>query len=181
MNVDEFRQAIDKQITLFKEDLLRLRGDRISVDVLADVKVEAYNTQNPIENIATVSVIDARTIIIKPWDSGILKELEKALLFIDLGATIQITEGAIRVIFPQLTQERRMELVKLLKQKAEATRVVVRNLRREIRREIDEFENQGGSEDKANRKRDEVEKYVTEVVEKLDKMSTVKEKELLTV
>lgn len=181
MAVEKFKKETSGIIEQLAEDLKKMRGNRVAPEVVTEVEVEAYESKSPIQNLANVSNTDARTIVVQPWDKSILEDIEKALIKADLGAQIQVNKGLVRVIFPDMTKERREEMVKVMKQRAEKSKIQVREVRKDVMKEIDEAQEGGLSEDEAFRRRDDVEKIVKSTNEKIDEMRDEKEKQLLTV
>ncbi len=178
MEFKKFQKEIDEVITHTQEELDKLRTNRANPDFLKDVKVEAYNTMNPIKNVANVTVADPKSLVVQPWDSNIVESVDKGLRSANLGVSIQIEGDTVRVIFPDLTQERREELVDFMNDKIEEARVRVRNVRNKYMKLIDQEEKEGLSEDTAYRYRDEVEKGVKKVNEELEELREEKEKKL---
>jgi len=181
MDVDLFKKDIDKCLDYLKDDLSQIRTGRATPELVQDVMVSAYETSSPLKNIATINVVDAKTINIQPWDKTILDNIAKALESANLGFSV-IKEGdRVLIKAPDLTEERRKEYVKVMKERVEDGRVAVRQVRQKYMKEIDEAEKEGFSEDEADRVRDEIEKVVKETNEKIEEIRSTKEEELLTI
>jgi ribosome recycling factor len=181
MDIDLFKKDIEKCVDHLKEDLSQIRTGRANPELVEEVTVDAYGAVTPIKNIATISVIDAKTINIQPWDKSIVDNLAHGLEDANLGFSI-ITEGdRVLVKLPDLTEERRKEYVKIMKERIEDGRVAVRQVRQKYMKEIDELEKEGFSEDQADRLRDEIEKIVKEVNDRIEEIRKEKEKELTTI
>ncbi len=178
MKFEKCQEEINGVISYAQEELDKLRTNRANPDFLKDVKVEAYNTMNPIKNVANVTVSDPKSLVVQPWDSNIVESVEKGLRAANLGVSIQIEGDMVRVVFPDLTQERREELVDYMNDKIEEARVKVRNVRNKYMKKIDSEEEEGLSEDMAYRYRDEIEEEVKKVNEKLEEIRDKKEKKL---
>ncbi len=132
----ELNEKINKAISFFVEDLGSIRAGRASTTVLNKISVDYYGTMTPVSQVAAVSTPDARTIMIQPWDASLIKEIEKAILASELGINPQNDGKAIRLSFPQLTEDRRKELTKTVAKKSEDCKVVIRGIRRD---EIEKF------------------------------------------
>lgn len=181
MDIDLFKKDIEKCVVHLKEDLSQIRTGRANPELVEDVTVDAYGAVTPIKNIATISVVDAKTINIQPWDKSIIDNLAHGLEDANLGFSI-ITEGdRVLVKLPDLTEERRKEYVKIMKERVEDGRVAVRQVRQKYMKEIDEAQKDGFSEDQADRLRDEIEKIVKETNDRIEEIRKEKEKELTTI
>jgi ribosome recycling factor len=181
MDIDLFKKDIEKCVVHLKEDLSQIRTGRANPELVEDVTVDAYGAVTPIKNIATISVVDAKTINIQPWDKSIVDNLAHGLEDANLGFSI-ITEGdRVLVKLPDLTEERRKEYVKIMKERVEDGRVAVRQVRQKYMKEIDEAQKDGFSEDQADRLRDEIEKIVKETNDRIEEIRKEKEKELTTI
>jgi len=181
MDIELFKKDIEKCIDHLKEDLSQIRTGRANPELVEEVTVDAYGVATPIKNIATISVIDAKTINIQPWDKSIMDSLAHGLEDANLGFSI-IKEGdRVLVKLPDLTEERRKEYVKIMKERVEDGRIAVRQVRQKYMKEIDEALKEGFSEDQADRQRDEIEKIVKETNERIEEIRKEKEKELTTI
>ncbi|HEQ65351.1 MAG TPA: ribosome recycling factor, partial [bacterium] len=161
-------------------DIKKMRSNRATPDLLADIKVEAYGTLNPLKNISTISVVDAKNILVQPWDKSLVEEINKGLMQSDLNLSIQVEGEHVRVIFPDMTLERRKEMVKIMKQRIESARVAIRSVRQDMMQSIDQSEKDGISEDQAFRMREDVEKTVKDYNQKVEDLREKKENELMT-
>lgn len=181
MDTDKFKLDLDKCIEALSEDLGQIRTGRATPELVEDILVEAYNTQAPLKNYATISASDTKSLVISPWDKTILDNISKAVSESNRGFS-SLTEGDhIRVSLPDLTEERRKEYVKVMKDRVEDTRVAVRNVRQKYMKELDEMQEGGMSEDAADRVRDILEDMVKEYNEKIEEMKDSKEKDLMTI
>ncbi len=181
MDTTVFKKDIDKCIQYLKEDLSQIRVGRATPDLVDEVMVDAYNTTSPLRNLSTITVVDAKTINVEPWDKTILEDVGRGLENAKLGFSIIMEGNRVLLKLPELTEERRKEYVKVMKERVEDARVAVRQVRQKYMKDIDELENDGLSEDQADRVRDEIEKNVKEVNEKIEGIREEKEKELLTI
>ena len=181
-NYEEYVQKWNKTLDVLSHEFATLRAGRANAAVLERISVEYYGAQTPIAQIASIATPEPRVLIIAPWDVGILKAMEKAILASDLGINPQNDGKVIRLNFPQLTQERRRELIKQVQKFAETAKVSVRNIRREA------IEVQKALKKKSEITEDDLkdaEKDLQELTDKycknVDEMTTKKEKELLEV
>lgn len=173
---------MNKAIDVLTADFATVRAGRANPAVLNHVTVDYYGVPTPINQVGSVSVPEARTIVIQPWDATILSELEKALLKSDIGITPNNDGKVIRLNFPPLTEERRRELVKDVSKKSEAAKVAVRNIRREaISRFKTQKKNNEITEDDLDLLEEDIQKLTDRFVKEIDKLTDEKEKEILEV
>ena len=176
----EVREKMNNSIEALKKDFMRIRTGRASTAILDGIKVECYNAQMPLEQVASLSVPESRLITIKPWDQTILGEIEKSILKSELGLTPMNDGKIIRIAIPPLTEERRKELAKLAKKIAEEGKVSIRNHRREANEMFKELKNEKEiSEDDMYKCQDDVQKITDELIKKTDEITTEKEKEII--
>jgi len=182
MNYDftQFKESLKEIEAWLEKELKSVRTGRATPAILDGIKAENYGVLSPINQMANIAVEDARTLRITPFDPSATKEIEKAITEANLGLSMVTDEKGLRVIFPELTGERRQELVKLAKDKLEEARVSVRRKRDEVWNEIQEKEKAGElTEDEKYMAKDEMEKIVKETNDKLEKIFEDKEKEIL--
>lgn len=173
---------MSKSIEALRHELARLRTGRASAALLDHIKVEYYGNEVPISQAATVSVSDARTITITPWDKGMVGPIEKAILASDLGLTPNTAGTTIRIVLPPLTEERRRELGKVVHHEGENAKVAIRNIRRDAIHHIkDLLKERKISEDEERRAEEEVQKLTDRHVREVDELVRQKEAELLAV
>ena len=179
-NFTPFRQNIKELEEWLKREMSTIRTGRATPAILDGIKVEAYGTEMPINQVANISVEDARMIRITPWDATQTKAIEKAIVAGDLGLSVAVDGVGLRVTFPELTGERRTALIKVAKQKLEDARVTLRNEREKIIKDVDAQEKGGTiSEDEKFRVKAELQKMVDEAGKLLDDIFTKKEKEII--
>lgn len=180
--VQEAADKMQKSMEAFKHDLTKIRTGRASLAILDGVKVDAYGSAMPLNQVGTLTIPESRMIVIQPWDPQLLTAVEKAIQKSDLGLT-PISDGKlIRINIPQLTEERRKEMVKRVKKIAEEYRVAIRNLRREsIDRLKKQKESKEISEDELFRLQDEVQNVTDKFVKKVDDAAINKENEVMEV
>lgn len=169
-----------KTLQVFEKDLGKVRAGRASPALLEGIKVDYYGVPTPINQVATISIPESRLIVIQPWDKSLLGEIEKALLKSDLGLTPQNDGKVIRLPIPRLSEERRRELVKLVKKMAEESKVALRNIRRDAMEELKKLEKEKQiSQDQLRQYQNEVQKITDRYVEKVDELVKEKEKEIM--
>jgi ribosome recycling factor len=177
-----FEEKMGKSLANLAEEFAGIRAGRANPHVLDKLRVDYYGTPSPIQSVANVSVPEPRMIQIQPWEASMVKEIEKAIMCSDLGINPTNDGKVIRLVFPELTEERRKELAKDIKKKGENAKVAVRNIRRDA---IDHFKKVGKeedlSEDEIKDLEDTIQKLTDEYVAKVDKAVDAKSKEILTV
>ncbi len=175
-------EKMKKTIDALQENLGTIRAGRANPAILNKINVEYYGTATPLTQVASVSVPEARMIVIQPWDANILKEIEKEISKSDIGITPNNDGKVIRLTFPELTEERRKEIVKTVKKMGEESKVVIRNIRRDA---IDFAKNLKKnneiSEDELKGEEENVQKITDKFVEEIDKIICSKEKEVMQV
>jgi len=180
--LSEARGKMGKAIGVLKDDLAAIRTGRASPAVLARIVVDYYGTQVPINQLASFSVPEPRTLVVQPFDKGGISAMEKAIQSSDLGITPSNDGNVIRLSFPPLTEERRKELVKVLHARAEEARVAVRNIRRHEKEAMERLEREHAiSEDELSRGEKELQKLTDQFVAEIDEIQRHKEQELLEV
>lgn len=174
------KTTMNKSIEFYRSQLSKVRTGRASASLVDNVKVDYYGAPTPISQIASISVPDARTIMIQPWDRGSLNPIEKAIQQADLGFNPQNDGNVIRIPVPPLTEQRRLEFVKLCKKYAEEAKISVRNIRRD---EIDVLKkaekDKTLTEDERKKGEEDIQKITDEFVKKIDEYLVIKEKELM--
>lgn len=181
-NLEQFSSKMEKTIETLREEYATIRAGRANPHLLDKLKVDYYGQPSSLQTVANVSVPEARVIQIQPWESKLIKEIEKAILNSDLGLNPSNDGKVIRLVFPELTEERRKELVKDIKKKAENAKVAVRNIRRDAN-ELYKKMNKASeiSEDEFKHLEDNVQKITDHYVLEIDKVMEDKSKEILTV
>ncbi|MBO5285275.1 MAG: ribosome recycling factor [Clostridia bacterium] len=178
----DLEEKTEKTISVLKSEYASIRAGRANPHILDKVLVDYYGTPTPINQVGNISVTDARCLVIAPWDSSMLKVIEKQLLADNIGITPSNDGKVIRLVFPILTEERRKELVKQVKKLGEDSKVAIRNIRRDALESYKKMKNNKEiSEDEYAGAEKEVEKIVAKAVEQVEKVSADKEKDILTV
>ena len=175
-------QKMQKSIEALKADLAKIRTGRAHPGLLDHVTVDYYGVQTPINQVANVTVLDARTLGVQPWEKKMVAAVEKAIREADLGLNPQTQGEMIRVPMPPLTEERRRELIKVVKQEGENAKVAVRNLRRDANQQLKEaLKAKTISEDEERRAQEDVQKLTDRYIAEIDKLLQQKEAELLQI
>lgn len=182
MELNEIEERMQKTISVFEGNLSEIRAGRANPAILNKVSVEYYGVPTPINQVAGISVPEARTIVIQPWDASILKAIEKAILASDIGLNPNNDGKVIRLNFPELTEERRKELVKDIKKIAEEARVSVRSIRRDGMDDAkNKQKNSEITEDERANLEDRIQKLTDKYVAEVDSILEKKEKEIMSI
>ncbi len=171
-----------KSLEALKKDLTTVRTGRATPSILDRVHVDAYGSMMPISQLAKISLPDARTVVVQPWDKTMLGPIEKAVQKSDIGIHPVNDGNAIRLAVPSLTEERRKELVKVVKKKVEEGKVSLRNIRRDVNEDLKKLEKAGtSSEDEMRRTQEKVQKLTDKYIKDFDDIATNKEKEIMEI
>ncbi len=182
MDYTSLKEKMEKAINAYNERLAEVRAGRANPAILNKVKIDYYGTPTPINQVAGVSVPEARLIVIQPWDASILKEIEKAILAADIGINPNNDGKVIRLAFPELNEERRKELVKDIKKMAEEAKVVIRNTRRDGIDEAKAKQKDGEiTEDELKQAENEIQKITDKSIEEIDSILEKKEKDIMSI
>ncbi|WP_122155115.1 ribosome recycling factor [Paraburkholderia sp.] len=186
MSVADIRKGVEQKmqrsIDAFKNDLSKIRTGRAHTGLLDHIQVDYYGSPVPISQVANMTLIDARTIGVQPWEKKMVPVVEKAIRDSDLGLNPATQGDVIRVPMPALTEERRRELTKVARSEAETAKVAVRNLRRDANEQLKKLvKDKEISEDDERRAGDDVQKFTDKFVNEIDKLVTTKEAEIMTV
>ena len=184
MSVDftDYSRRMDKAMDHLADEFGAVRAGRANAKVLDRITVEYYGTETPLNGVATISTPDARTLVIQPWDTTLLKEIQKAILTSELGINPQNDGKVIRLVFPQLTEERRKELSKQVKKYAEDAKVAMRNIRRDGMDYIKKLKkNSEITEDDQKKAEKDLQDILDKYIKKADEALAAKEKELMSI
>ncbi len=182
MDLQELEGRMTKSIDVFSQNLSEVRAGRANPAILNKISVEYYGMPTPINQVAGISVPEARTIVIQPWDASVLKSIEKAILASDIGLNPNNDGKVIRLNFPELTADRRKELAKDIRKMAEEAKVSIRSIRRDGMDEVkDEQKRSEITEDEKADFEDKIQKLTDKYVAEIDKMLENKEKEIMTI
>lgn len=181
-NLNVYEDKMKKTISVLESEMKTVRAGRANPAILDKVTVEYYGAQSPLTQIANVSVPDARSIMIQPWDASILGDIEKAILKSDIGITPNNDGKSLRLNFPPLTEERRKELVKGIKKRGEDSKVAIRSIRRDAMEDAKTMKKNGEiTEDDVKNMEKDVQKLTDSYVKDIDSVIAAKEKEILEV
>lgn len=181
MMLDEARSSMDKSIEHLTKELTKIRAGKANPSMLSSVLVEAYGVQSPLNQLASVTTPDARTLAIQPFDKSTLQDIEKGILQANIGLTPQNDGEFIRLNIPPLTEERRKALVKQTKAEGEDAKISLRSARKDAMDFIKSLEKDGLSEDMAKNAEEDVQKVVNEYTTKIETIVSKKEAEIMTV
>ena len=182
MDYTSLKEKMEKTISVYNEKLTEVRAGRANPAILNKVKIDYYGTPTPINQVAGVSVPEARLIVIQPWDASVLKEIEKAILASDIGINPNNDGKVIRLAFPELNEERRKELAKDVRKMAEDAKVAVRSIRREGMDTAKQEQKDGEmTEDELKQAENEIQKITDKSIEEIDKILETKEKEIMSI
>ena len=177
-----YEEKMDKTISGFEENLSEVRAGRANPAILNKITVSYYGVPTPINQVAGISVPEARMILIQPWDTSLLKEIEKEILKSDIGINPNNDGKVIRLNFPELNEERRKELVKDIRKLAEEAKVAIRSIRRDAMDEAKEMQKKSEiTEDDLKNEENEIQKLTDKKVEEIDNMLANKEKEIMSI
>ena len=182
MELNHIEEKMNKTISVLQEDFSEVRAGRANPAILNKIKVDYYGTPTPINQVAGISVPEARLIVIQPWDMSLLKEIEKEILKAEIGINPNNDGKVIRLAFPELNEERRKELVKEIKKMAEDSKVSIRSIRREAMDEAKKLQKDNQmTEDELKGAEDQIQKLTDGKIAEIDKVLAEKEKEVMSV
>lgn len=182
VELNQFEEKMNKSIDSLASEFTTIRAGRANPHILDKIMVEYYGTPTNLQSVANISVSEARTLVIQPWEANLIKDIEKAILVSDIGLTPNNDGKVIRLNFPELTEERRKDLVKDVKKKGEEAKVAIRNIRRDANDMVKKQQKANEiSEDEQKTAEDSIQKLTDDFVAKIDKMVEVKSKEIMTV
>lgn len=180
--LSDAEKQMKKVVEFFRQELATIRAGRATPALVNNIKVDYYGTSTPLNQMATISAPEPRLLVIQPWDKSVIEDVERAILKSDLGITPNNDGTVIRLAIPQLTEERRTELVKTISKKAEEQRVNIRNIRREANEMLRDLENDGEiTEDQYHRALDDVQELTDTYIDKVDSLLAAKEEEIMEV
>lgn len=180
--IDDTKKRMEKSLDGFRQELHKIRTGRAHPSLLDGIKVSYYGTDTPLSQVAAISVSDSRTLLISPWEKGIIPSIEKAILGSGLGLNPVTSGDTTRIPLPPLNEERRRELIKLVKNSAEQARVGLRNIRRDANTELKEsLKKKLLSEDDERRQQEQIQKITDKYIEEIDKILAHKETELMEI
>jgi ribosome recycling factor len=180
--IKNFEEKMQKTVDTLNADFATIRAGRANPHILDKLTVDYYGTPSGIQSVANISVSEGRTLVIQPWENSLIKDIEKAIIASDLGITPNNDGKAIRLTFPELTTERRKELVKDIKKSGEASKVAIRNIRRDALTLVKkQLKNNEISEDEHDNIQDDVQKLTDKYIKKIDDSVESKSDEIMTI
>jgi len=180
--LEPFVSRMKKSVAVLKEELAHIRTGRANAAILDQVRVSYYGSEVPVNQVANISVPEPRMLVITPWEKTMLKEIEKAIMASDLGLTPNNDGEVIRIVLPELTEERRKEFVRQARQLGEKARVAVRNVRRDANDEVKKKIKEGElSEDEGRRMQEKIQALTDRIIAEIDQVLDRKEQDILTV
>ena len=183
--MDERIKAYETKMSKSYDSLLKnfgtIRAGRANPHVLDKITVDYYGTPTPLQQVGNITVPEARMLVIQPWEKKLIKEIEKAIMVSDIGINPSNDGSCIRLVFPELTEDRRKELVKEVKKKAEGAKVAIRNIRRDANDAFKKLAKEDVSEDEIKELEEQTQKLTDKYIKEVDQMVDVKSKEIMTV
>ena len=182
LDLKPFEEKMKKAISVYEENLSTIRAGRANPNALSKISVDYYGSPTPISGVAAISISDARTLVIQPWDASTVKDIERAILASDLGLTPQSDGKTIRLIFPQPTEERRREMTKQIAKMGEEAKVAVRNLRRDANDKIKDMKKKSEmTEDEAKASEKSSQDLTDKYIKEIDRVTDAKNKEIMEI
>lgn len=179
--LDSAKELMDKAIDHLEKELTKIRAGKANPSMLDGIMVDYYGSQTPLQQVANVGTLDARTLTIQPWEKATLEPIERAIINSNLGLNPQNNGEMILINIPQLTEERRKDLVKQTKAEAEHAKVSIRNARKEANDEVKQLQKDGLAEDQAKSVEDEIQELTNKYTAKVDHVLELKEKDIMKV
>jgi len=179
--LDDAKESMAKAVQHTEKEFLKIRAGKANPQMLMGLMVEYYGSMTPIDQVSSINTPDARTLLIKPWEKGVLPEIEKSIINSDLGLNPQNDGETIRINVPALTEERRKELVKQSKGEAENGKITIRNIRKDTNNELKKLQKDGASEDEIKSAEDTVQDLTNQYSKLMDTIFEKKEVEIMTI
>ncbi|SFS93487.1 ribosome recycling factor [Sphingobacterium wenxiniae] len=181
LELDDCKESMAKAVTHTESELTKIRAGKASPSMLDGISVDYYGSMTPLSQVSNINTTDARTIVVQPWERTLIGTIEKAIIDSNIGLNPQNDGSIIRLAVPPLTEERRRDLVKKVKEEAEKGRVAIRNIRKDTNEGIKKLKNDGASEDEIKTGEAEVQKLTDAYIVKVDQLAELKEKDIMTV
>lgn len=181
LQLEEAKEKMGKALEHTSNEMRKVRAGKAVPDMLYGIMVEYYNMDTPLEQLASINAPDARTLMVKPFDKSVIKNIEKAIVDSNLGLNPQNDGESIRINIPTLTEERRKELFKQVKNEAENGKISVRNIRKDVKEQLKKLQKEGMEEDAVKKAEEDVQNITDEYVNKIDKLLSDKEEELMNI
>ncbi len=181
LQLDDCKEGMAKAVSHTESELTKIRAGKASPGMLDGIYVDYYGSSTALSQVSNINTTDARTIVVQPWEKSLLSTIEKAIIDSNIGLNPQNDGSIIRLAVPPLTEERRRDLVKRVKEEAEKGRVAIRNIRKDSNESIKKLKNDGASEDEIKQGEAEVQKLTDAYIVKVDQLAELKEKDIMTV
>lgn len=181
LQLDDCKDGMTKAVAHTESELTKIRAGKASPGMLDGIYVDYYGTATPLSQVSNINTPDARTIVVQPWEKNLLSTIEKAIMDSNIGLNPQNDGSIIRLAVPPLTEERRRDLVKKVKEETEKGRVAIRNIRKDGNEQIKKLKNDGASEDEIKVGEAEVQKLTDTFITKVDQLAEIKEKDIMTI
>ncbi len=181
LQLDDCKDGMTKAVAHTESELTKIRAGKASPGMLDGIYVDYYGTPTPLSQVSNINTPDARTIVVQPWEKNLLSTIEKAIMDSNIGLNPQNDGSIIRLAVPTLTEERRRDLVKKVKEETEKGRVAIRNIRKDSNEQIKKLKNDGASEDEIKVGEAEVQKLTDTYIAKVDQLAELKEKDIMTI
>jgi len=181
LELEDCKESMAKAVAHAESELTKIRAGKASPAMLDGISVDYYGSMTPLAQVSNINTTDARTIVVQPWEKNLIGTIEKAIIDSNIGLNPQNDGSVIRLAVPVLTEERRRELVKKVKEEAEKGRVSIRNIRKDTNESIKKLKNEGVSEDEIKSGEAEVQKLTDSHIAKVDQLAEAKEKDVMTV
>ncbi|GEM69850.1 ribosome-recycling factor [Sphingobacterium mizutaii NBRC 14946 = DSM 11724] len=181
LQLDDCKDGMTKAVAHTESELTKIRAGKASPGMLDGIYVDYYGTPTPLSQVSNINTPDARTIVVQPWEKNLLSTIEKAIMDSNIGLNPQNDGSIIRLAVPPLTEERRRDLVKKVKEETEKGRVAIRNIRKDSNEQIKKLKNDGASEDEIKVGEAEVQKLTDTYIAKVDQLAELKEKDIMTI
>lgn len=181
LQLDDCKDGMTKAVAHTESELTKIRAGKASPGMLDGIYVDYYGTATPLSQVSNINTPDARTIVVQPWEKNLLSTIEKAIMDSNIGLNPQNDGSIIRLAVPPLTEERRRDLVKKVKEETEKGRVAIRNIRKDGNEQIKKLKNDGASEDEIKVGEAEVQKLTDTYIAKVDQLAEIKEKDIMTI
>jgi len=180
--IKKYKQDFEKVIDFFKKELSKIRTGRANPALLEDILVEVYGTPTPIKQLATISLPEVRSLLIEPWDKNIIKDIEAAISKEDLDISVSSDSQSVRITFPQLTEESREKLKKVINEQLEDTKVSLRQVRDKVKEEIEkDYKESKISEDERYELREDLDKHIEELNKQIEELAESKRQEIMKI
>lgn len=181
LQLEEAEELMQKAVNHTENELTKIRAGKAMPSMLDGIFIDYYGTQTPLAQVGNINTPDARTIVVQPWEKNLLGTIEKAIIDSNIGLNPQNDGNVIRLNIPPLTEERRKDLVKKVREEAEKGRIAVRNIRKDTNEKIKKLKSEGVSEDEIKTGEGEVQKLTDSYILKVDKLTEIKEKDIMTI